>query len=542
MGTTFIPQQTVITADWLNGVDDVIYDYKPNATGSASRPVQGKLEERVSVKDFGAVGNNVADDSAAIQAAINHVVANGGKLYFPRGRYYCTATLLIDYSTETGDPINGVLNRLSIEGDGAGCTQIRNPNGVPLLRFNGGVVNTDGVHSLFFVSGICLLNGFRNAGSIGIRMDNVAFWGLKDVDLFGFEYGIIGIDTLSGYWHGGRNWSHKYGFYFERVDFSAPNAISFYNVATASCRVYGGLVVGGTSFKYVGGSLEGNGIDLANGVADGDAARLSYWGIKAVGSGFEGSQGLVIDGTYVEGNEGYADIWIEQNSNTAHHSIVNSSFARIFSDRYTIYPVLYSGTNTTSRVTVSGCGFRALNTYVEAPGRPYLGATSAVFIEGGGNTYETPTSLDRSVFSPVRLPVSTKALLTSDVRQQATNPTNTGALSYVTDATVANGAALVVGTGTTWRAVGLPIHAPTNTVDVPNLTAGSSHTATFTCTGAVLGDYAFASMDIDLLGLTMTSYVSSANTVTVRWVNNTAGAVNLPSANIFIMVIPPCKP
>ena len=53
---------------------DVVYD--PAGTGAVATTVQAKLRESVSVKDFGAVGNGVADDTAAIQAAINFAVAN----------------------------------------------------------------------------------------------------------------------------------------------------------------------------------------------------------------------------------------------------------------------------------------------------------------------------------------------------------------------------------------------------------------------------------------------------------------------------------
>ena len=54
-------------------------------TGAVATTVQTKLRESVSVKDFGAVGNGVADDTAAIQAAIN----TGYSLTFPAGIYLC---------------------------------------------------------------------------------------------------------------------------------------------------------------------------------------------------------------------------------------------------------------------------------------------------------------------------------------------------------------------------------------------------------------------------------------------------------------------
>jgi hypothetical protein len=47
------------------------------------------------VLDFGALGNNSNDDTAAIQAAINSVAASGGQVYFPAGTYKITSTITI---------------------------------------------------------------------------------------------------------------------------------------------------------------------------------------------------------------------------------------------------------------------------------------------------------------------------------------------------------------------------------------------------------------------------------------------------------------
>ena len=52
-------------------------------TGATQRSVQAKLRDFVSVKDFGAVGDGVANDTAAIQAAIN----TGRPVLFPAGTY-----------------------------------------------------------------------------------------------------------------------------------------------------------------------------------------------------------------------------------------------------------------------------------------------------------------------------------------------------------------------------------------------------------------------------------------------------------------------
>jgi hypothetical protein len=54
-------------------------------TGAVTRTAQAKMRDFVSVKDYGAVGNGVANDTAAVQAAIN----TGSDIYFPAGNYAC---------------------------------------------------------------------------------------------------------------------------------------------------------------------------------------------------------------------------------------------------------------------------------------------------------------------------------------------------------------------------------------------------------------------------------------------------------------------
>lgn len=70
------------------------------------------------------------------------------------------------------------------------------------------------------------------------------------------------------------------------------------------------------------------------------------------------------------------------------------------------------------------------------------------------------------------------------------------------------------------------------TFDPSNLADGAGETTTVTVTGAVLGDYASASFSLDLQGITVTAWVSSSNTVSVRFQNETGGAVNLSSGTL----------
>jgi hypothetical protein len=58
--------------------------------------VEVKLAQTVSVKDFGAVGDGVVDDTAAIQAAIDCVAVYGGAINFVAGVYNVSAPLILD--------------------------------------------------------------------------------------------------------------------------------------------------------------------------------------------------------------------------------------------------------------------------------------------------------------------------------------------------------------------------------------------------------------------------------------------------------------
>lgn len=61
--------------------------------GATSRTIAARFGERVNVKDFGAVGNNVADDTTAINNAFAAAITLGTSCYLPKGTYKTSAVV-----------------------------------------------------------------------------------------------------------------------------------------------------------------------------------------------------------------------------------------------------------------------------------------------------------------------------------------------------------------------------------------------------------------------------------------------------------------
>jgi len=73
-----------------------LWKYRATASATDRNPADAIAEKGYSVKDFGAVGNGVADDTTACQAAITAAqAAGGGTVVFPDGTYLTSSALTI---------------------------------------------------------------------------------------------------------------------------------------------------------------------------------------------------------------------------------------------------------------------------------------------------------------------------------------------------------------------------------------------------------------------------------------------------------------
>lgn len=90
-------------------------DFLQAGFGAQERTIQNKLRDVVSVKDFGAIGNGIADDTMAIQTAINAAasIGLGARVYFPTGQYKISSEITISNTKIVlcGDGIDSTIIR-----------------------------------------------------------------------------------------------------------------------------------------------------------------------------------------------------------------------------------------------------------------------------------------------------------------------------------------------------------------------------------------------------------------------------------------------
>lgn len=107
-----------------------------SGTGAVARTAEGKLRDFVHIKDFGAVGDGVADDGPAIQRAIDYVLSQGigGRVYLGAGTFKVTSTINV---VGAGPGVSLVGNSADGIHDGAGS-----PGATTTILWDGAVGGT----------------------------------------------------------------------------------------------------------------------------------------------------------------------------------------------------------------------------------------------------------------------------------------------------------------------------------------------------------------------------------------------------------------
>lgn len=254
------------------------------------------------VRDFGAKGDGVADDTAAIQAAIDSV-NKLGTVFFPKGTYKITDTLNIVYSTDLWQAVNllGVGNASKIDwrgGNGKAMIYARGISGVgwyskqyiEKLQLCGNAFTGDPYSNVAAIQfGETVQNVTSGVVNFGIRdclirrtTIGIAIFYESDVGIIEGNY----IERFTGYGiynyeGGGAVWITK-------------NHIS--DGATASTGIYTSLSSGAIEQNVIQGSGFTDGVIVAGvGAFRGEAVsiRNNYFE-----SQLTGNNGIILYGTY----------------------------------------------------------------------------------------------------------------------------------------------------------------------------------------------------------------------------------------------------
>lgn len=375
--------------------------------GAVGKTLNDKLQDLVTVKDFGAVGDGVADDTAAIQAAIDLACQYGGCVYLPAGTYKISSALVFAMNNSLVDPVK----RPSMRGDGTAATtiyQTTNDNGIEIVGF-------DTYPASYSTFQDFTLYGYQK-NNLGMALKDIAFVTINNVYLAGWSTGLYCTNVLSSTFNDMVIRFNDGGFYFEpNAAFgfvSEPNAITMSNCVVGNNDSYGGKVIGAGTFNYFGGSIEANGVgtDLSSG----------KWGLAIVDAGGSLSQqstcGFNISGVYFEGNGGQAQFQVQQTvSRPGVTGVLNACSFNTLGVSYPAQAVYLAAANSTYAfpITFEGCGWSGLAGYTPSSSRPTINNVANAFKLAlvGCNFYSSVDQYKQGASNRFESPVEAAAYL-----------------------------------------------------------------------------------------------------------------------------------
>jgi hypothetical protein len=188
-GTTVYsaPQATERYSDpVISGVDSSEVTFLQAGSGAVVRTAQSKMRDVVSVKDFGAVGDGVADDTVAIQNAMD---ASSG-VHLPAGTYKISSSLQMNdnnfvFGEGRGSEILATHNGAVFKGK-----NVTLASGTNVRRFSGGGSNLK-------IYG----PGTAAGASIGLDMRGCTMFKWSNVLIQNINTGVIHGDGYSSYYN-----------------------------------------------------------------------------------------------------------------------------------------------------------------------------------------------------------------------------------------------------------------------------------------------------------------------------------------------------
>lgn len=542
--------------------------YLPGGTGAVATTAQAKLRESVSVKDFGAVGDGITDDTAAIQNAIN----TSGFVFLPSGNYRVTSTITLNSGTHL---VGTGRSNTTITSEIVGASLFQTVASSAAFIYVGdmklvgnGLTGASGNgHAINFIDPAIGSGTFTPQNSLLERLWITGFKGLDVCTNSGSptisSAAVVMYDTLAITCRNLVVTNCGHGFYLRKtqncriedcvVDGVTKYALLSYqsdNLILTRCdfidagdgvteagypnTTFGsGIVVSNEDFNFV---LQDS--KIKNNRAGGQAIRLMF------------TEGAVIDANWIRADAmtdvQHRGIYAERCSglritnNTFDPSITAFSATR----KYEQIELYNSQTNETFHASIEG------NVFGDVSG---MDIAYNIKVGGNANTRSYQVTIRNNKFG-YRSARSSACVIDADVviascavrcSEIVANthyaPANvTRTLGYqATTVTLAENRLgpneFRANSGTiTAEYSGLTesLLEGSATYDPPSLIDAAGATTTITVTGAALGDFAEASFSRDLQGITATAWVSATDTVSVRFQNETGGTLDLLSGTL----------
>lgn len=150
-------------------------------TGATQRTAQNKMRDIVSAKDFGATGDGVTDDTAAIQLALN-AISSGGEVWLPAGTY-SASVLSMAYSTRFSGAGMGATT-VKLKNAATANTTLLTTNYKDNIEITGIFFDGNGANQAYTAdngqNGILV----RNSSNVSITACRFKEWGKDSIELY----------------------------------------------------------------------------------------------------------------------------------------------------------------------------------------------------------------------------------------------------------------------------------------------------------------------------------------------------------------------
>lgn len=235
-----------------SGQGAALIGFIQSGAGAVARTVLSKERDFFNVRDFGAVGDGVTDDTAAILAANAAMfAAGGGTLYFPEGSYG-VSSLAVSWGTSSAT--------VMWKGDGERVTVIRKigVTTTPVIDWSATVGSSDGTYS--YMEDFSVVGSAKS--SHGIRLTGIARHKMRGVHVSTCDIGLELVGSLINTFYDCDLNSNNIGVRTRKSGSLYCNLNAFFGGGIRSNTTFGLDIGDANGFFVYGTDIENNGTAL----------------------------------------------------------------------------------------------------------------------------------------------------------------------------------------------------------------------------------------------------------------------------------------